>query len=441
LYHGHNQILKQANHISKAMFLTLFKPKVIPKVISKSCVSQFSKFLIILFFYKVSQKFVIQIMKQILLSMLTIGIFASCQTAKIPERQANAIPCTFMRGGTSKGPFFDMRDLPTNRKERDAILLKVMGSPDPKQIDGLGGTVTVTSKVVMAQPSKRKGIDVDYLFAQIDIEDPFVDTIPPCGNMMAGVGPFAIEKGWVKTTIPETRVMIYNINTKSIIEEIVQTPNGKVAYNGSAKIDGVPGTAAPIVMNLFDQVGVKTGKLLPTGNLKDTINGVTVSVLDAGSVMVLIKAQDLGMTGGEDEAFFRKEKELMAKLEAIRIEAGRRAGMGDVKDSVLPKIGILSKAEKAENNIRSRYLTPQTLHPSHAVTGAICIGAALKIKGTVANEIGKENGQLRELIIIEHPSGVIEVNIELEKRGGSVQLTKAGTMRTARKIMDGYVFH
>lgn len=378
--------------------------------------------------------------KHFLSALLLVGFLSACQTTK-PLQNTAGIPCTFMRGGTSRGPFFDLRDLPSDKNKRDAILLKVMGSPDPKQIDGLGGTVTVTSKAVMAQPSKRKGIDVDYLFAQIDIDRPLVDTIPPCGNMMAGVGPFAIEKGWVKATIPETRVMIYNINTKSVIEEIVQTPFGKVMYEGLAKIDGVPGTAAPIVMNLFDQVGVKTGQLLPTGHLKDKINGIEVSILDAGSVMVLLKAQDLGLRGNEDEAFFKNEKELMNRLEAIRLEAGKLAGMGDVKDSVLPKIGILSKAQNPENNIQSRYLTPHTLHPSHAVTGAICVGAALKIKGTVANDIGKENGQNKELIIIEHPSGVIEINIEIEQNGDKIQIKKAGTMRTARKIMDGYVYH
>ena len=361
------------------------------------------------------------------------------------ERKINLekrrILCTFMRGGTSKGPFFDLRDMPTDRKERDALLLKVMGSPDAKQIDGLGGTVTVTSKAVMAKPSTRKGIDVDYLFAQIEIDDPRVDTIPPCGNMMAGVGPFAIEKGWVKATIPQTKVMVYNINTKSVIEEIVQTPRGFVEYGGSAKIDGVPGTAAPIIMNLFEQVGGKTGKLLPTGKLKEKIDSLDVSILDVGTVMVLLKAEDLGMTGSEDEAFFKKEKTLMARLEKIRLEAGIRAGMGDVSESVLPKIGILSKPKSAENNIQSRYLTPKTLHPSHAVTGAICIGTALKLKGTVASEVGKENGTPNEIIIIEHPAGVIEVNIEMENVGNSWQLRKAGTLRTARKIMEGYVYY
>lgn len=357
------------------------------------------------------------------------------------QKPINAIPAFYMRGGTSKGPFFDKRDLPTDRKKRDAIILKVMGSPDENQIDGLGAAVTVTSKVVMAEPSKRKGIDVDYLFAQVDINNPIVDTLPPCGNMMAGVGPFAIEKGWVKATPPETRVMIYNINTNSIIEEIVQTPNGKVKYDGDAHIDGVPGTAAPIIMNLFGLVGGKTGKQFPTGKKKEEINGIEVTIIDAGSTMVLLKAKDIGLNGDENEEFFSSNAELMAKLEAIRIEAGARAGLGDVKDNVLPKIGILSAPKNEKNNIQSRYLTPKTLHPSHAVTGAICIGAALKIKGTVASEIGKENGKLREMVIIEHPSGVIETNIEMISKEGELFLEKAGSIRTVRKIMEGWVYY
>jgi 2-methylaconitate cis-trans-isomerase PrpF len=404
-----------------------------------------SEFIIILYsFFMNKSTFFSQKNRTLIGFLILIACFSiSCTTTKtaVSAKSSNSIPCTYMRGGTSKGPFFDMRDLPTNVAQRNAILLKVMGSPDPHQIDGLGAVETVTSKVVMAQPSKRKGIDVDYLFAQIDVEDPIVDTVPPCGNMMAGVGPFAIEKGWVKATIPTTKVMVYNINTKSIIEEIVQTPNGKVEYNGSMKIDGVPGTAAPVMMNLFDQVGGKTGKLLPTGKVKEQIDGIDCSILDAGSVMMLVKASDFGLEGTEKDDYFEKHPDLMFKLEGMRLEAGRRAGMGDVSKSVLPKIGILSKARTEGNNITSRYLTPTTLHPSHAVTGAICIGTSLKMKGSVTSEVGVTNGKDTEMIVIEHPSGVIEVNIVLETLDGKLNVKKAGTVRTVRKIMEGVVFY
>jgi 4-oxalomesaconate tautomerase len=388
-------------------------------------------------------------MKHSILIISVLCAITACKTTyptvqtipKITHIVEKSIPCLYMRAGTSKGPFLDMRDLPTDVTLRNNILLKIMGSPDPHQIDGLGGTVTVTSKVVMVQPSKRKGIDVDYLFAQIEIDKPLVDTTPPCGNMMAGVAPFAIERGMVKATIPETRVMVYNINTHSIIEEIVQTPKGYVEYDGTMAISGVPGTAAPVVLNLFDQVGGKTGKLLPTGKIRDTIQGVSVSMLDAGIPMVLMKASDFGLIGNENVEFFQKSKDLMAKLEKIRLEAGQKMGLGDVSNSVLPKIGLLSKAKNSSNNIQSLYFTPRTLHPAHAVTGAICVGTALKIKGSVASEVGTTNGAPSEVIIIEHPSGVIEVKLEMETNGDKINVKRAGTIRTVRKIMEGNVFH
>lgn len=345
-----------------------------------------------------------------------------------------------MRAGTSRGPFLDLRDLPTDIKERDQILLKIMGSPDKKQIDGLGGSVFVTSKVVMVQPSEREGIDVDYLFAQVIMDKPIVDTKPTCGNMMSGVAPFAVEQGWIKATHPETSVMVYNFNTDSISEMIVQTPNGKVNYcHGDFAIDGVPGTGAPILMNLFNIAGGATGKLFPTGNRKDTINDLEVSIVDAGNLMMLVKAADLGLTGLEDQTFFEKNTALMAKIEATRIEAGLRAGMGDVSESVLPKVGILSYP-RVGGSIKSQYLTPRFLHPTHAVSGAVCIGTASKTKGTVAADIAQVTSAKAEKIIIEHPSGVIPVQIEVAGEGQKFTVVKAGTLRTARKIMDGYAY-
>lgn len=380
--------------------------------------------------------------------MAAFLLFSACKTMQSPapvtspaKNASNTVECLFMRAGTSRGPFLDKRDLPQDVNKRNTILLKIMGSPDPRQISGLGGATTVTSKVVMVEPSKRKGIDVDYLFAQVDIEKALVDTTPPCGNMMAGVGPFAIEKGWVKATIPETRVMVYNINTNSVIEEVIQTPKGVVEYEGNTKIDGVEGTAAPVVMNLFDQVGGKTGKLMPTGKLRESINGIEVTLLDAGMPMVLMKASDLGMEGTEGADFFEKSKDLMKKIEQIRLEAGKRMGFGDVSNSVLPKVGILSAPRRADANITSRYLTPHTLHPAHAVTGAICIATALKLKGSVAADVGKTNGQPNEMVIIEHPSGVIEIKVEMETKDGNISVKKVGTVRTVRKIMAGVVFH
>ncbi len=351
------------------------------------------------------------------------------------------IPCTYMRSGTSRGPFLDLQDLPSDVQARDAILLKIMGSPDKKQVDGLGGGITVLSKVVMVQPSERKGVDVDYLFAQVFIDKPIVDTKPTCGNMMTGVGPFAIEKGWIKATHPETRVRVYNFNTDSRIEIVVQTPNREVDYcGGDFCIDGVKGTGSPILMNMFEPVGGATGRLFPTGKRKEMIQGVEVSIVDAGNLMLLIKATDLGLTGLEDKAFFAEHEELMAQIESIRLEAGLRAGLGDVSESVLPKVGLLYKA-CVGGTIKSQYLTPRTLHPTHAVSGAVCIGTAAKAKGTVAAELAKVTDDNFERIVIEHPSGVIPVEIEVSGEGEDFTVVKAGTLRTARKIMDGFVYY
>lgn len=345
-----------------------------------------------------------------------------------------------MRGGTSRGPYLDLRDLPQNEEERNKLLLKIMGSPDLRQIDGLGGAEFVTSKVVMAEPSNREGIDVDYLFAQVIIDKPIVDTSPTCGNMMSAVGPMAIERGWVKATHPETKIMVYNHNTKSIMETVIQTPNGEINYtNGDFEVTGVPGTGAPIVMNLFKQAGGKTGKLFPTGNRMDTIQGVEISIVDAGNIMMLARASDFGLTGKEDKNFFAENKELMAKIESIRQQAGQLAGMGDVSEMVLPKVGLLLKPQNG-GTIKSMYLTPHSLHPAHAVSGAVCIGTACKAKGTIAAELANVNDKLKEKIILEHPSGFIPVMIEVSGEGRDFTVEKAGTLRTARKIMDGFVF-
>ena len=351
------------------------------------------------------------------------------------------IPCIYMRAGTSRGPFLDLRDLPEDADQREQILLRIMGSPDKRQIDGIGGATSVTSKVVMVKPSERKGIDVDYLFAQVFIEEPIVDTKPTCGNMMTGVGPFAIEKGWVEAQHPETRVQVYNFNTDSTIEILVQTPHGNVNYDqGDFSIDGVPGTGAPVLMTLSGIAGGATGKLFPTGNRRDTLQGIDVSVVDAGNMMVLMKAGDLGLSGLEDQAFFQENKALMKRIEAIRLEVGRLSGLGDVSGSVLPKVGLLSQA-RTGGHIKSQYLTPHALHPTHAVSGAVCIGTASKASGTVAAELATVNTEPSQQIVIEHPSGKIPVEIEVGGEGENFTVVKAGTYRTCRKLLEGAVFY
>jgi 2-methylaconitate cis-trans-isomerase PrpF len=214
-----------------------------------------------------------------------------------------------------------------------------MGSPDPRQIDGLGGATTLTSKVAIVTPSERPGVDVDYLFCQVDIDRPIVDTSPPCGNMLAGVGPFALERGLVPARDGTTVVRIYDVNTTGRVEAHVQTPNGRVEYDGDARIDGVPGTAAPILLNFMDIVGAKSGALLPTGSTTESILGTTVSCVDVAMPMVLLRASDVGLAGSEQPAEIDARTETLAKIEAIRLEAGRRMGFGDVSDMVIPKVG------------------------------------------------------------------------------------------------------
>ncbi len=347
------------------------------------------------------------------------------------------IPCIFMRGGTSRGPFFRADDLPNDPAVRDRVLLAAMGSPDLRQIDGLGGADTLTSKVAIVSRSSRPGVDVDYLFAQVDIGKPIVDTNPSCGNMLAGVAPFAIETGMFPAQDGETRVMIYNVNTESRIEAVVQTPGRAMRYSGDAAIDGVPGTAAPIILNFMDVVGSVSGKLLPTGNVRDVIDGIEVTCIDVAMPMIMMRAQDFGLTGYEGRPEINPNKALFDRIEPIRLEAGRRMGFGDVSDKVIPKVGLLAPARDG-GTIASRYLTPHALHAAHAVTGAVCVSSACAVEGTIAHELARPDGANPRTIWIEHPSG--RVDVRLETRGTGIDMAVvAGTLRTARPIMKGEV--
>lgn len=354
-------------------------------------------------------------------------------------RDMMSIPCLLMRGGTSKGPYFRAEDLPKDVAERDRILLAAMGSPDLRQIDGLGGADTLTSKVAIVSKSERPGVDVDYLFCQVDIGKPVVDTGPSCGNMLSGVAPFALEMGIVPTKDGKTEVVIYDCNTKSKIEAVIETPGGQVNYIGDAAIDGVPGTAAPVILNFMDVVGSKTGSMIPTGHVRETIEGIEVSCFDVAMPMVLMRAKDLGLSGIEGRAEIDGNKALLARIETIRMEAGRRMGFGDVTHSVMPKVGLLSPPRDG-GAITSRYLTPHALHAAHAVTGAVCVSTALMVEGSIAYELGVRPEGNPRTIWIEHPSGQVDVRLETAGSGKDLQVIKAGILRTARPIMQGNVF-
>ena len=350
-----------------------------------------------------------------------------------------AIPCLLMRGGTSKGPYFRGADLPSEIVERDRILLAVMGSPDARQINGLGGATTLTSKVAIVTPSTRPGIDVDYLFCQVDIEKPIVDTSPPCGNMLSGVGPFAIENGMVPVQDGTTLVRIYDVNTKGQVDAIVQTPDGVVRYDGSASIDGVPGTAAPVILNFKGIVGGKTGKMLPTGSVRDIIDGIEVSCFDVAMPMMHVRATDFGLTGYEMPAELDGNKAVLARIEAIRMEAGRRMGFGDVSDLVIPKVGLLSPP-RFGGTITSRYLTPHKLHASHSVTGALCVATGSVVEGSVGYDLAVQTPGPSRAIAIEHPAGKVDIQLETTGEGVNTQVVSGGVIRTCRPIMRGDVY-
>jgi len=348
------------------------------------------------------------------------------------------IPCVLMRGGTSRGPFFLASDLPPDPSQRDAVLLSVMGSPHEYQVDGIGGANPLTSKVAIVSGSTRPGVDVDYLFAQVLINEALVDIKPNCGNMLVAVGPFAIEAGLVPARHPETTVRIFNVNTSSLVEAIVQTPDYRVTYDGTAAIDGVPGTAAPVGLNFKSAVGAVTGKLLPTGSPIDRIDGIEVSCVDMAMPMVMMRATDLDKTGHETATELDADRTLLAKIESVRRKAGILMGMGDVSSLVVPKIGLLS-APRHGGNIASRYFVPQTCHKAHAVTGTVCVASACAIPGTVAARLASLPPPPQGMVKIEHPSGTIAIDLDVELTAGRSIIRRAALVRTARRVFEGQV--
>jgi 2-methylaconitate cis-trans-isomerase PrpF len=343
-----------------------------------------------------------------------------------------------MRGGTSRGPFFLASDLPADVPTRDAVLLAVMGSPHQIQIDGIGGSHSVTSKVAMISKSKRPDADVDYLFAQVQINESIVDTKPNCGNMLVAVGPFAIETGLVPAKHGETTVRIFNVNTQSLVDSIVQTPGGTVTYAGDAAIDGVPGTAAPIKLNFKSAIGSVTRKMLPTGRPFDVIDGVEVSCVDIAMPVVLMRAEALGKTGHESAVELDEDKAMLARMEAIRVKAGALMGMGNVARSVVPKVALLSRPRNG-GVIASRYFVPETCHKAHPVTGTVCIASACAIPGTIASQISPLPPAPQGMLKIEHPQGMIIIDLDVDLAGGRQELRRAALVRTARRIFEGHV--
>ncbi len=344
------------------------------------------------------------------------------------------IPCLLMRGGTSRGAYFLARDLPAEPLLRDRVLLAVMGSPDSRQIDGIGGADSLTSKVAIIQPSARPDADVDYLFAQVLVDEPRVDYGQNCGNILAGVGPFAIERGLVPVAGDVTPVRIFMQNSGQIAIAHVPTPAGHVRYSGEARIDGVPGLAASLIVEFEDIAGASCGALLPTGNAVDVLDGVAVTCIDNGMPVVLLRAQELGCSGYESPAQLDADVALRARLESIRLQAGLVMNLGDVRQRNVPKMCLVAPAQ-AGGALCTRTFIPHRCHTSIGVFGAVSVAAACLIEGSVAAALARAGaGDMRQLQV-EHPTG--EFTVELRLQAG--QVVGCGLMRTARLLFDGVV--
>ena len=351
---------------------------------------------------------------------------------------SDGVRCMWMRGGTSKGGYFLADDLPEDTAERDAFLLRVMGSPDPRQIDGMGGADPLTSKVAIVRRSAREGIDVDYLFLQVFVDEAIVSDAQNCGNILAGIGPFAIERGLVEAGANETRVTIWMENTGQVAVETVQTPGGIVRYDGQARIDGVPNTHAPIPIEFRDTAGSSCGALLPTGNPVDEIEGVACTLIDNGMPCVVFRAQDVGATGYETREELESEAlaPVRAKIEAIRLAAGPMMNLGDVAEKSVPKMTLVAPPRNG-GAVTTRVFIPRRAHASIGVLGAVTAATACLVEGSPAAQVAVVPQGRRKTLSVEHPSGEMTCVLETDEQGAVIS---AALLRTARKLMDGMVF-
>ena len=354
---------------------------------------------------------------------------------------SDGIRCMQMRGGTSKGAYFLASDLPAGTVERDDLLLRVMGSPDPRQIDGIGGAHPLTSKVAVVSPSATDGVDVDYLFLQVVVDQPVVTDKQNCGNILAGIGPFAVERGLVAAQPEQTSVRIRMVNTDSIVTATFPTPAGRPRYDGDTAIDGVPGTAAGILLEFeappAEGQGAGSGGLFPTGNVTDVFGGITVTCVDNGMPVVVVEAASFGKTGLESVAELEADEELNKRVQELRLEAGKAMGLGDVSGTTVPKISLVAPPAHG-GTISTRTFIPVRVHESIGVLGAVSVGTAVVIPGAVGHDLAVLDGGPR--LSIEHPSGALQVEAELDTSASPPKVVRSGVVRTARKLFDGTVF-
>ncbi|MGE0847557.1 MAG: 4-oxalomesaconate tautomerase [Flavobacteriaceae bacterium] len=344
------------------------------------------------------------------------------------------IPCLWMRGGTSKGAYFLASDLPADPAARDRLLLSIMGSPDPRQIDGIGGGDPLASKVAILSPASREDADVDYLFLQVFVDEALVSDAQGCGNILAGVGPAAIERGLVVAADGVTRVRIHMRNTGEVATAEVSTPAGKVSYRGEAAIDGVPRTHAAVPLMFSGIAGSMCGALLPTGNACDRIDGVECTLIDNGMPVVVMRASDFGVRGDEDREALDADAALKARLEAIRLKAGPMMNLGEVAEKSVPKMTLVSAPARG-GAISTRSFIPHRCHAGIGVFAAVSVATACTLAGSPAAALADLPADGR--FLIEHPSGAAEVLLRFDPAGDVVS---AGTLRTARKLFDGRVF-
>ncbi len=348
------------------------------------------------------------------------------------------IPYVFMRGGTSRGPYFRREDLPEDLETLANVLISAVGSGHALNIDGIGGGAAVTTKVAMLSKSQSDTAYIDYFFAQVSVEDKLVDFKPTCGNIMSGVGPAAIEMGLIEPRQDITDIRINAVNTGAQVKARVQTPGGNLTYTGETEIAGVPGCAAPIELTFMGVVGSSTGAFLPTGNLQDSIDGIDVTCMDVAMPMVIARAGDFGLSGHESAQELDANTEFFARMEAIRIKAGAMMGMGDVSSSVTPKFGLLAPSQ-VPGTIAARYFMPWSTHPTMAVTGAQCFAACTLTPGTIARGYMEKPNESPAKVILNHPSGTLDELIDFSNEDG-FDLKAAGLVRTARKLADGNIY-
>lgn len=350
-----------------------------------------------------------------------------------------AIPCVVMRGGTSKGLYFHRSHLPADDRLRDQVLLAAMGSPHARQIDGLGGAHPLTSKVAVMGPPSRTDAEVDYLFLQVPVDGTEVRDTQNCGNILAGVGPFAIEQGLVPAKDGETVVRIHMVNSGSIAVAHIRTPGGAVTYEGDARIDGVPGTAAPVMLDFEGIAGSSCGALLPTGSACDRELDTEVTCIDNGMPVVILNASDFGLNGAESPRQLESDDVLKGRIETLRLALGRRMQLGDVTEKTVPKMCLVAAATNG-GTIATRTFIPHRVHESIGVLGAASVAAACLIPGSVAQRVAgitARSGNYR--IDVEHPTGFLTVETELEVDGADIRIHRSGLLRTARKLMQGEV--